>query len=196
MKRFAPALARTVSVLGHPSLLVPLAAGSALHLNGRSAGNGALASVLVAAFVGAVVLAYAAWRVRAGHWQHVDASVPNERGQLNRLFGSGLLAGALLAHFLDAPNSLVAGLAASAAVVLVALGLAAWCKTSLHCGFAALAASFMWPHTTALACFAAWSLCVAWSRLTLARHTRTDVLVGLMLGGSAGCLMQVVMRLM
>src|SRR5690606_21515203 len=75
-------LARAVSILGHPMLVMPLAAW--LETRNRHADDATALPVLAAiAVLGLLVLAYSASRVRGGHWQHVDASVPGERRGLN-----------------------------------------------------------------------------------------------------------------
>ncbi len=183
-------LAQVFSVLGHPALLMP-AAVLAAAAQSRSPSQ---APVWVAAAVAAVVLAYVVWHTCAGHWQHADASLPKERGQLNRHFGPGLLAAALAAHALGASSSVTAGLAACSGMVLAAWALTPWCKTSLHTAFATFAAASVWPHAEAVLGFGAFALAVAWSRLALARHTPGDVLAGFGVGAAAGVLLQTLLQ--
>jgi heme/copper-type cytochrome/quinol oxidase subunit 3 len=81
---------------------------------------------------------------------------------------------------------LATGLGSSGVIVLAALALRRRMKLSLHCAFGAYAAALLWPVWPALAGLAALSLAVAWSRLQLQRHTRQEVLAGLVVGALAG----------
>ena len=88
------ALARALSIFGHPMLVLPLAVVALALARGErvtavwsAAGFGAFA---------ALVMGYSAWQVRRGRWAHVDASARHERGHLNRFLFVALAAGAEL----------------------------------------------------------------------------------------------------
>lgn len=82
-----PALARAVSIVGHP--LVTLLAALLCKSWSRGATVRDLGSIVLGtAIAGGLVAAYSWYRVRRGDWAHVDASNVGERRSLNRvLFG-------------------------------------------------------------------------------------------------------------
>lgn len=187
------AVARGLSIVGHPALLMPVAVPLAALKRSASAQDlwlGAAAALAVGTIVALVSLR----QVRAGRWAHVDASVPAERLQLNLLLAGLLLAAALILGLSSGSPVLAAGLASSGAIVLAALGLHRRMKLSLHCAFGAYAAALLWPAWPALAGLAALALGVAWSRLHLRRHTRRDVLAGLLVGALAGLSFQLLVK--
>jgi len=176
--------ARGLSILGHPALLMPLAVvGSALV-------QGAPPQVVrvAAAACGVVAISvgvYSMLQVRAGRWEHVDASAPNERGQLHRLLLLLLFGMPGLLWWMGQPRVLVVGLAITGGVVAVARQLRRWLKVSLHAAFAAFAAGLLWPNLPVAVACTLLAVGVAWSRRVLGRHS-WDVLVGLLLGAVAG----------
>jgi hypothetical protein len=174
------ALARALSLIGHPGVVMPLA----LMMLSRRLGSAAQVALAVAVGITALVVLYSLWQVRRGAWVHVDASQRPERLQLNRFVAAVLLASAALA-WLNHAHALALGLAASGGLVLVALALQRWCKLSLHVGFACFAAGLMWPHGLALSLGALLACGVAWSRLVLQRHVPRDLWVGVVVGIAA-----------
>jgi membrane-associated phospholipid phosphatase len=72
-------------------------------------------------------------------------------------------------------RSVVAGLASSALLVLVAHAARRWLKISLHVAFAVFSAVLLWPRIGAVAALLILAVAVAWSRLVLGRHTRREV---------------------
>lgn len=182
-------LARVLSTLGHPALLMPGAV--ALSTQARGAPPGVVQTAAgAAAAVALVVCLYSVWRARQGAWQHVDASQPRERLELNRLLVALLVLGALLGGALGLPAVVVAGLSACAALVLCALVLRPWMKLSLHTAFAVFAASLLWPLPAWFAGVCGLSLAVGWSRLRLRRHTRLEVCAGALAGAGVGLAFQ------
>ena len=177
--------ARTLSIVGHPALLMPLAV--AVAASGAGAPPQLLQVALGTAVAVAVIVGlYSLWQVRAGRWAHVDASQPRERRQLNRFLAALLGGAALLLWTLGQPPQVALGPLLAALLVLLAHGLQRWLKVSLHAAFALFAAALAWPHvglTLGLVLLAAG---VAWSRLVLRRHTRAEVLLGLLLGTACG----------
>ncbi len=177
--------ARAVSIVGHPMLVLPLAALALTLVRGQY--RTALWMVMGFSAFAALVMGYSAWQVRHGRWSHVDASNTGERRSLNRFLLLSLLAATGLAAAFSQPGELTLGLGLSAAMVLFAQLTARWWKLSLHAAFMVFAASLLlgagwWTGLIALA-FAA---LVAWSRLTLQRHAPRDLLAGLAVGAAAG----------
>lgn len=178
----ARTLARWLSILGHPALLVPCAAALGIALaDGPPRWN--LLALPVA--IAAGTLLHAVRQVRRGAWQHVDASRPEERRGLQ--VGLALLLAGLgfALRATGSDDAVVAALHASAGILAAAVLAARWCKPSLHAAFALLAAALPWPHVVACLALALLVPAVAWSRLVLERHTRRDVVVGLLAGGAA-----------
>lgn len=176
-------VARVLSVVGHPLLLMPLAV--ALSLRARGAAGATLGVALgLTAVAALVVAAYSVMQVRRGRWRHVDATLPAERRQLNR-FALGLLAvcavgGAVVAW----PVGL--GLGAGVALVAAGLLLRRHLHLSLHAAFGALAVALVWPQAWAMGLLALLLAGVCWSRLALGRHRLRDVAAGLLAGALAG----------
>lgn len=179
------AVARAVSILGHPMLVLPLvmlvlATGSGSRRDALWMGAGFMVFA-------AVVMAYSKHKVRRGQWAHVDASNHEERRSLNRFLLVALLVSAALAAFTGMPREFALGLALSAAMVAVAMLTAGWCKLSLHMAFVVFAvfllASMSW---WAALCGLAFAILVAWSRLRLQRHVPRDLIAGASTGALAG----------
>ena len=181
--------ARILSIVGHPALLMPLA------VVGSAIARGAPAPVLQAAALasGAVAVGvgfYSLRQVRAGHWQHMDASAPRERGQLNLFLMLVLSCMALLLAGAGQPPLVAAGLVIGAGIVAVAHLVRRRLKLSLHAAFGVFAAALAWPGVPAMLVLALLAVGVGWSRLVLRRHTRAEVLLGLALGAIAGLVFQ------
>ena len=178
-------VARMLSIVGHPALLMPAS------VVGAALDRGVPRSVLVTAagaslFIAAVVGAYSLVKVRAGAWRHMDASEPRERLQLNRFVIALLGATALLGWAGGLPRAIVLGLVLSALIVAFAHGLRGRLKTSLHAAFAVFAAAVVWPNPVAAAVVLGLALGVAWSRCVLGRHTVAEAVVGLLAGALGG----------
>jgi membrane-associated phospholipid phosphatase len=179
------ALARAVSIVGHPVVLIVVAAMFTASAQGASlrqlqfVGGSSLT-------LGAIVLGFSWWQVRTGRWSHVDASARNERHVLHVFLAALCLASAVLLWIFTRRLSASVALALSGAIVLVALVLAKWVKVSLHVAFAAFATALLWPNTPAFVVGIAVTAAVMWSRLFLRRHVAADVLAGLLLGAAAG----------
>jgi hypothetical protein len=190
MKFMTPtSIARALSIVGHPGVVMPVAV--LVSVVSRGAPNEVARVAFVAALgIAAVVAVYSLLQVRSGRWAHVDASVPTERVHLNLLLAGLLLGAAFILRVSGQPAALVAGVGLSAAIVLVALVSRHWMKLSLHSAFGAYAAALLWPLLLALGILASLAAAVAWSRLQLGRHTATEVAAGLSLGVVAGVAFQ------
>ena len=179
------AVARAVSIVGHPVVLVFVAA--LISASGRGASlqqlrwiGGALATL------GVIVLGFSYVQVRTGRWSHVDASVRNERNSLNVFLVVLCFLSALLLWLVTRRLSMSVALALSGALVVVARLVARWVKVSLHAAFAAFATALLWPIKIAVVGGMVVTAAVVWSRLVLGRHVAADVIAGLLLGVAAG----------
>jgi hypothetical protein len=174
-------LARGVSIAGHPLVLAPAAGLLAALSQGAPARlMRSLLVVLLAASL--VVLAFSLWNVRSGRWAHIDASNPPERRVLNGFLLGLLLVGAAVAWRTDPAHHLSFALLIAGLAVVTALALSPILKISLHTCFAALAAGFLWPAPFAIAAGGVVVGALAWSRLTLRRHTPAEVFSGALVG--------------
>ena len=120
-------------------------------------------------------------------WQHVDASLVQERRSLNLFLAIVLFLAAAIAFVASAEPGLTLGLALSGLLIVLVILASAWVKLSLHASFAAFAVVLLWPLPfwfVAIAALAAASIC--WSRVLLARHTVIEVVAGSLLGAIIG----------
>lgn len=178
-------LARALSVVGHPALLMPAAVAGGACLHGapvRALAVGAGATLAVSA----CVMAFSAWRVRAGRWQHPDASIPAERHELNRFLLLLLLGGAVALAAAGEGGVMAAGLGLSGGIVGLAHLLRRWMKVSLHAAFAVFSAALLWPGPPAFVLVSLLAVAVGWSRWRLGRHRAREVLTGWLAGAAAG----------
>ncbi len=180
-------IARAISIVGHPVVLLLVAALVAASARGASPNQLWFVGGATVAF-GAVVLGFSWLQVRAGRWSHVDASVANERKSLNLFLGALCIAGAAATWFATHRVQMPLALGLSGVLIAIALLLSRWVKVSLHATFAAFATALLWPFVSALVAGAAITAAVVWSRLVLGRHVVADVVVGLALGIAAGAL--------
>jgi len=184
------ALARVISIVGHPVLVLPVAVMVSGRVRGVSLATRST-TIGVTLGIGVVVLVFSAVRVWLGHWKHVDASEPAERDQLNG-FTAVLLLGAALAGLLTSGGTpdLYLWPACSGGVVLAAMALRRRMKLSQHVAFDLFAALAVLPSVWAASAIAVLTIGVGWSRLVLQRHTRTEVAVGTVVGVVAGAVFQ------
>lgn len=178
------AVARAISIAGHPVVILFIVALVAASTRGASFSGvwfigGALALAIV-------ILGFSWIQVRSGHWSHIDASGRSERKTLNVFLGATCFSGALLAYFLRGKSDASVGLVLSGSLAAIALLIARWVKVSLHVAFAAFATALGWPNKTAIAGGLLVTAVVAWSRLVLGRHIAADIAAGFLLGTTAG----------
>lgn len=166
------------------ALLVSMALGSTNRMFG----------VLGTAIVLSVGLgAWANRKVRAGEWEHVDASIPAERRQWNRVVLACFLV--VAAGFAAFDSVIAVGAMALAFIMACAIALAPWLKLSQHTAFtimSAFVAGAVDPLVGGV--FAALSVGVMWSRLALGRHTMPEVIVGAICGSLAGAALWMLAR--
>lgn len=179
-------VARWISVIGHPFLLMPLLTGIiAFHILPP---REALVAELVA--LGVVIIPaglYTIFRVRRGTWGDLDVSNQQERTQFYGILLPLLLVLTVIAWLAEVPRSIPLG--SFAIILLVGAGsiINKWIKVSLHTAFGIFVAITLYlihPRTAAIA-FALACL-VAWSRVILKRHTTGEVLLGGILGCAIG----------
>lgn len=181
------ALARAVSILGHPMVVLPGAAVAVALSQGQR--TQALWMAAGFALFAVLVMGWSWWQVRRGAWAHVDASQRQERRTLNRFLLLALLGAALVALVSGQPRALALGLALAALLIAVAQLAARWCKLSLHLAFVAYAAVLLGGISVWAGALAAlFGALVAWSRLALARHVPRDLWAGAIAGAAAGLL--------
>lgn len=181
-------LARALSILGHPLLLLPAAV--LLLAAHEGAGTGRLAVLALAlAATAATVMAYSWWQVRRRRWQHVDASGHGERRALNRFLLAAFAIAALLLWTWTTQHELALGMVLAALLIAVAMAAARWCKLSLHVAFAMYAAVLI-AQVSWLACAGGvlFAGAVAWSRMALSRHATRDLVAGALAGTLGGLL--------
>ena len=178
-------IARALSIVGHPALLVPasvMGAAAGSQAPPQLLWGAAAASVFVAVGVGV----YSLVQVRAGRWTHIDASLPQERSQLNIFLVLVLFGLVAMLWWGRQPRPLFVGAAAAGCLVVVAHLLRGRLKVSLHAAFAVFVTSLLWPHAVAVLLGLVLAAGVAWSRLVLGRHTPIEVATGLLAGAATG----------
>ena len=176
--------ARGLSILGHPLMVLPLAALAAMLTRGTRMPM-LLATMAGLLILAALLLAWSHRQVARRRWAHVDASAPAERRMLNRRVLAVMLPVAL-AGWLAGATGLALGAGLSAAILVAALASARVCHLSLHVAFACFAVGIVWTASPALAAgFAVLAAGVAWSRLSLDRHAPRDLVAGACAGSIA-----------
>lgn len=184
MRAMSLAVARSLSILGHPLVVLPVAVVT-LVLHERISGAALMVSMICG--IAGIVLAFSFWQVRRGQWQHIDASARAERRSLNVFLAVVLFLGAAVAFYHLAGPGLSLGLLLSGLLIVAVMLASPWVKLSLHASFAAFAALLLWPLKpwyVALASVAVAAIC--WSRVVLGRHTIVEVLGGSFLGALFG----------
>jgi len=175
-------LARGLSIIGHPLVVMP-GAGLAAWV-ARGGGTAQAAGIAVGSgLAGLLILGYSRWRVRSGAWAHVDASGRGERRNLNRFLLGAFTGGAVAGWALAWPPAVTLALVSGAAMVAAAMLTARWCKASLHMAFAVFAAGLLHAVSAwAVAAALLMTLAIAWSRLHLQRHVSADLWCGAAIG--------------
>jgi membrane-associated phospholipid phosphatase len=172
-------LARWISIIGHPFIVVPLT----VALVSKSL---VMTVVLIAVML--VMIFGILRKVRRGDWTNFDVSLREHRPGMYARAIPVLAAAWLLLLLLGQPPAVLWGFGASIAIMAIATLLNRLrLKVSMHSAFttyaAVLPAVVMQPLAVGLACLA---ILVAWSRVVLGRHTVAEVIVGSVLGGLAG----------
>jgi hypothetical protein len=175
-------LARWVSIVLHPFVMIGVMAGSAAAA--RQTAGEAVQSVAIVALFTIVPLAVLMWRqVRRGRWENADASNRAERPIL--YVAGGFAVVALLAYLLLLrPQSfMVRGVVATLGMLTVCGVATRWIKVSLHMAFAALAAIALVLMRAPMGYVLLLALpALVWSRLILHRHTPIEIAFGAVIG--------------
>lgn len=179
-------LARSVSIVGHPFVMVAAlvwVAGSRVSSSAGAVRAVALVTALVLVPLGLLM----ARQVRTGRWTNADASRVSERPALFAvaLAALGVLGG--VAYVTGPASFLVRGALAAAGLMLLSAAVTPWVKASQHMAFAGLAGTslILLGSGAGYAILALLPL-LAWSRLALARHRPHELIIGLGLGACAG----------
>jgi membrane-associated phospholipid phosphatase len=179
-------IARWVSVLGHPFVMVVLLV-SVVALR-RGTPVEAARTVALVALLSVLPIAILMFRqVRRGSWGNVDASNRSERPVLFLVAGGSLLVLAGLAFVLRPQSFLTRGVLGSLALLAVCAIATRWLKVSLHMAFGALTTTILLLLGSAVG----WTLLpflpvLGWSRLRLGRHSVAEVMAGTLAGVVAG----------
>ena len=129
MRGASIAIARSLSILGHPLVVVPVAVVT-LVFHERTSSAALIAWVICG--IAGFVLAFSFWQVRRGQWQHIDASGRTERRSLNVFLAVVLFLGAAVAFYLLPRPGLSFGLLSSGLLVAAVMLASPWFKLSLH----------------------------------------------------------------
>lgn len=179
-------IARVVSVVGHPFVLLTLTVFiAALH---RTHPLRALTFGGVAVLCTVSPLLFIIRRkVSAGKWSDHDISDASERRSFYPIAIAIATASTFLFYLLDFPPGILVGMLISLVILLAAMLINRFSKISLHVIFAtyfavALSAVSLWSGTG----FLLLAAMVGWSRVRLKRHTVLQVLSGALLGALAG----------
>ena len=179
------AVARIISTLGHPVVLMLAAALGMASARGASPSQLRFVGISLATL--AIVVVGFSWvQVRSGSWEHVDASGTKERASLNGFLAALLSGSALLVWILTRRPDMPVALASAALLIVIAILAASWVKISLHAAFAAFATALLWPMKLAFPIGVLATAAIMWSRLVLGRHKPVDVIAGLLVGFAIG----------
>jgi hypothetical protein len=180
------AVARWISILAHPFVMVGLMVGVAASRSGPP--RETLRAMSLVALVALVPVALLMWlQVRRGAWQNVDASNARERPALFWVGGAALLVLLVYLRLRQPESFLIRGSVAVLAMMGVCALATRWVKVSLHLAFATLAATSLLLLGSPLG----WLLvavlpALAWSRLALGRHRSIELALGVAAGALTG----------
>jgi membrane-associated phospholipid phosphatase len=180
------ALARWLSIVAHPFVVVGLMVAAAASRRGQRGHS--LRDLVIVLAIAILPLAILMIRqVRSGEWENVDASNVAERPIL---YVVGAIASLSLVAFLilagSQPVFLRGALGALAAFAVCGF-MTPWVKVSLHLAFAAFAATTL----TVIGSPVGWMLAatvpaLAWARVALGRHRPVEVALGAIIGAACG----------
>ena len=178
--------ARIVSVLGHPFVLLPLTVLLAtLHtMQPERALKISAVTSLVTVFP---LLFIIRRKVITGEWSDHDVSVSAERRGFYPIVIGIVVISYLIFWFLGFPDSLLKAMIVSLALLLIAMLINVWSKISLHLIFASYCAvSLLAVRHWVGVVFMLLAILIAWSRVTLERHSLVQALSGMALGSLGG----------
>ena len=174
-------LARLVSWIGHPLVFVlaSVAVVVGTQLSPRT-GLPILLALLLSTLVPTAILLLSG--VRSGRWSDADVSVRKERQRFFPWAVPFSLVGVIAMWWSQAPSYIIRG-----GMVTLGLFLVSWLanfrlKLSLHALFAFYCAIILFRIGLIYGAIAfVLAILVAWSRLFLRRHTRIELIVGIVL---------------
>jgi len=172
------ALARVISIAGHPFILIPLMI-AILTRNW-------VWTAVVAAGTSLPLLVITLRNVRRGVWSDHDVSRRDQRGGLYKVALPLVILCAVLLYYLDAGPRMMRGFAAGAVMLLLGVLGNRFLKISMHmmtAAFCGVAIASLYPATTFV--IVPLVAAIAWSRHKLERHTWAEVAVGLAIGAGA-----------
>ncbi len=179
-------LARMISVIGHPFVLMPLLTGI-VAFNVLPASEALVVELIALGVVIIPASVFTVVRVRQGAWGDLDVSDQRHRNQFYAILLPLLLIVAVLSWLSDVPRAIPLGALSIITLVAAAFLLNAWVKVSLHTGFAVFAAeTFFLFGPTLGGVVLVLAILVGWSRTVLGRHTATEVVLGGILGALVG----------
>jgi membrane-associated phospholipid phosphatase len=179
-------LARCISWIGHPLVLVTASVGIVVSTQLPAGSALAILAVLFLSTIAPVGLLLF-FGLRSGRWRDADVSVRTERRRFYPVAIPLSAAGTGLTWLIGAPGYILRG-ALITLIVLIVAGISnVWFKISLHALFAGYCAVVLfrvnWLYGSFMTMLA---LLVVWSRLFLKRHTIAETFAGLGLGLLAG----------
>lgn len=174
-------IARVVSTVGHPFSFVVLLMLLPFWLRGEA---GALRIIGIVMVAGLLPLGLFMWRRYAsGKWLTIDASARRDRPILYLAVFVVLVPFGAYFLFVEQSSILARGCGVIALMLGVAAALNRWIKLSLHLAFAGftglILARIRLGYALPIGLFIP---LLAWSRLTLLRHTLPEVIGGFALG--------------
>ena len=179
-------VARWISILGHPFVLIPLLVAA---VTARSMPPERVALIVGIVLLVSVVpmLLLMSRRVRSGAWTNYDVSVREQRSGMYPVAMAIAGVTTLVLLVVGTPRPVMYGVAATLVLIVIASVVNLWLKISLHVAFAVFTAASLvslgWGVTAGGLLLA---LAIAWSRLELGRHTWPEVIGGALLGAVVG----------
>jgi membrane-associated phospholipid phosphatase len=164
-----PRLARLISIAAHPLVLSPLTVALASR-NWRW-------TLIIAASTTIPIAAVLLWNVRRGVWSDFDVS---RRDQRSGLYWIAIPIFAVTAFLVPA---FTRSMLALVCILLIALALSRFQKTSLHLLFGAFCAVILWrAYPWSAFVMAGVLVALAWARWYLKHHTPVEIATGTLLG--------------
>jgi membrane-associated phospholipid phosphatase len=172
-------VARYVSIIGHPFIVLPAAVYTSAAMRSGEPGAGVQLAIMFGAVSLGILLG-----IRTGRFNNFDVSDRERRPRFYLLVTAATLALGLWHR--EEPETLRACLVAGA-LLMVSGAINRWVKVSLHTAFALYAAGLLGAWSVTLGLLAlAFAPAIAWSRVHLGRHSLREVVFGAIVGLVAG----------
>ncbi len=185
-------VARFISIVGHPFVLLSLFILSASANRSRQDTTRSFTAFALIVLLPLVLLI---WHERSsGRWQTVDASNKEDRPVLYLVAIAALAIAATYYYLVEQVSALVGGCLVTNAILVVAFILNRWIKVSLHAAVALFCGlDLLRVHLYTGWIVLGWVPLLIWSRLTLSRHTISEIVCGLLLGGLGATFLRLVL---